>query len=242
MTPAGRIRAVPVPHPDMEEETPTCRGYDPEEWFPLAQSSTAIRICQGCPLVDACRDYALAYDVHGVWGGTNYSEREAWRRLNGIVAISVVFSSDRGIAYSRRKGSERRVEVAYPPPAHGPFPVTVRKVEPIAQAEPEAHKPTYARDPRKPLLATWPSRRDRAPAKPKRAAAAAAPAVHITERLEQPAVAPPPEPARPAAAAQPTKRCPRCTNPRGLDEYYANEENPDGLSVWCKPCFQQVRR
>lgn len=35
------------------------------------------QICHGCPLLKACYDFAVANsEIHGVWGGINFSIRE----------------------------------------------------------------------------------------------------------------------------------------------------------------------
>lgn len=60
-----------------------CTETDPELWFPPKgiQPREALRICQGCELVDACLDYALTHrELDGVWGGTTMRERQQIRR------------------------------------------------------------------------------------------------------------------------------------------------------------------
>lgn len=54
-----------------------CATADPESWFPErgGSSSTAKKICSGCPVRRPCLMYSLEADERfGVWGG--YSERE----------------------------------------------------------------------------------------------------------------------------------------------------------------------
>ncbi|WP_146607373.1 WhiB family transcriptional regulator [Spongiactinospora gelatinilytica] len=48
---------------------------------------------------------------------------------------------------------------------------------------------------------------------------------------------PPPTEAVAEAAG---KRCPRCRTVRALTDYYPNAANPDGLAVWCRPCFREI--
>lgn len=48
-----------------------CAQTDPDAFFPeKGQSSAAARlVCRGCPVRDACREWANATDQrHGVWG------------------------------------------------------------------------------------------------------------------------------------------------------------------------------
>jgi WhiB family redox-sensing transcriptional regulator len=59
-----------------------CRETDPELFF--ASSKPAIRqaqaICGECPVLEACREYAIPdWTLVGVWGGTTTSERKKIR-------------------------------------------------------------------------------------------------------------------------------------------------------------------
>ncbi|MQA06770.1 MAG: WhiB family transcriptional regulator [Streptosporangiales bacterium] len=56
-------------------------------WFPqrgvLADAAVAKRLCRSCPLLDACREWALAHPTaarYGVWGGLSERERRAERK------------------------------------------------------------------------------------------------------------------------------------------------------------------
>lgn len=63
-----------------------CAQTDPELWFPeqgQRSSVVAKRLCQGCPLMQACREWALARPdkaEFGVWGGLTEHERRMLRR------------------------------------------------------------------------------------------------------------------------------------------------------------------
>lgn len=57
-----------------------CAQTDPEAFFPEKGGSTreAKRICQRCPVINECLQYALDRDERfGIFGGL--SERERWR-------------------------------------------------------------------------------------------------------------------------------------------------------------------
>jgi WhiB family redox-sensing transcriptional regulator len=65
-----------------------CREF-PELFYPedhyqipvkkIAESSAKI-LCSGCPLLKACKDYAVAaQESYGIWGGTNPQERREIR-------------------------------------------------------------------------------------------------------------------------------------------------------------------
>lgn len=38
-------------------------------------------LCQRCPLILPCLDYALDHDVQGVWGGTTHTQRKRIRQV-----------------------------------------------------------------------------------------------------------------------------------------------------------------
>jgi WhiB family redox-sensing transcriptional regulator len=62
-----------------------CRKADPELFFPVGNSGPAVAqaraaksVCRGCPVLAACRDYALAHPdatEHGIWAGMTADER-----------------------------------------------------------------------------------------------------------------------------------------------------------------------
>lgn len=58
----------------------SCREVDPEVFFPHPSDASGIAvaksICVGCPVIDRCREGALATrEPHGVWGGLDERER-----------------------------------------------------------------------------------------------------------------------------------------------------------------------
>ena len=58
---------------------------DPEWWHPSTsvlgpQNRKALAVCQQCPEVVACLDYALPRHVAGIWGGTTEADRRAIMR------------------------------------------------------------------------------------------------------------------------------------------------------------------
>ena len=60
-----------------------CRTVDPDLFFPVAvggsassQVNRALRICGGCPVRQACLDFAMrTRESAGIWGGTTPEER-----------------------------------------------------------------------------------------------------------------------------------------------------------------------
>ncbi len=65
-----------------------CRDVDPELFFPVGSTGTAIdrietakAVCRRCPAQDACLQFALeTRQDDGVWGGTDEDERRRLRR------------------------------------------------------------------------------------------------------------------------------------------------------------------
>jgi len=70
-------------------EDAACRepGVDPELFFPVSESGTAVRqvaaaraVCARCPVQRQCREWALqAGEPAGIWGGTTPEERRLLR-------------------------------------------------------------------------------------------------------------------------------------------------------------------
>jgi WhiB family redox-sensing transcriptional regulator len=62
-----------------------CLTAEPETFFPVGTGGHAVddvaaakAICRRCPVLDDCRDYALATrQPFGVWGGLDEEERRA---------------------------------------------------------------------------------------------------------------------------------------------------------------------
>jgi WhiB family redox-sensing transcriptional regulator len=62
-----------------------CRDKDPSWFFfdggnQQAHSARARAVCVSCPVVDVCREYAIANNIeHGIWGGTSSRDRKRIR-------------------------------------------------------------------------------------------------------------------------------------------------------------------
>jgi WhiB family redox-sensing transcriptional regulator len=60
-----------------------CRDLDTATFFPETADAVAvaIAICAGCPVRDACREFALVTrQDDGIWGGLDENERRRARR------------------------------------------------------------------------------------------------------------------------------------------------------------------
>jgi WhiB family redox-sensing transcriptional regulator len=62
-----------------------CQGIDPtlfddHDDFPRSDGGRAAKaICQGCPVLSECRDYAMGNERWGIWGGLDRRERDLAR-------------------------------------------------------------------------------------------------------------------------------------------------------------------
>jgi WhiB family transcriptional regulator, redox-sensing transcriptional regulator len=59
----------------------------------------AIRICQGCPVLNACREYAIAAGESGVWGGTTEGGRRKLRQERHQMVAPVVALIETGLEH-----------------------------------------------------------------------------------------------------------------------------------------------
>jgi WhiB family redox-sensing transcriptional regulator len=72
------------------EAKAACRGLDVDLFVvPLGGNSEAGRaVCQRCPVVADCLDYALSEpELQGTWGGTGERQRRALRRVRQPPAV-----------------------------------------------------------------------------------------------------------------------------------------------------------
>ncbi|WP_329131274.1 WhiB family transcriptional regulator [Streptomyces sp. NBC_00670] len=73
---------------DNWRERAACRTEDPDLFFPVGTTGPALlqieeakSVCRGCPVRDACLEWALETGQNiGVWGGTTEMERRALKR------------------------------------------------------------------------------------------------------------------------------------------------------------------
>lgn len=75
---------IPVGPGLWVEQGAACRGLDPETWFPVTErppaTDLALATCHTCPVLDACRDWAIDNQPYGIAGGLTTSQRETRRR------------------------------------------------------------------------------------------------------------------------------------------------------------------
>ncbi|MGU3502305.1 WhiB family transcriptional regulator [Mycobacterium sp. C31M] len=71
-----------------------CRGMPPDDFYPgdkesrerrIAREDRAKAVCRRCPVILACREYALkSGEAHGIWGATTPAERRTHPSDPGI--------------------------------------------------------------------------------------------------------------------------------------------------------------
>lgn len=71
-----------------------CAQTDPEVFFPergsVDQSHLAKSICAQCPFKTPCAEYALHFDIRGIWGGTSEEDRRKIGKARGIKRTTVL--------------------------------------------------------------------------------------------------------------------------------------------------------
>jgi WhiB family transcriptional regulator, redox-sensing transcriptional regulator len=65
------------------QDQAACQGADTDAFYPEAGglTETAERLCESCPVMAECLDWALDHsEVWGTWGGLSERERRQLRR------------------------------------------------------------------------------------------------------------------------------------------------------------------
>lgn len=76
---------------DVPWEDAGCRNTDTEAFYPSngLPVKAVVRICQACPILDQCAEYAIEHEPYGYWAGmaeiTRYElrkkrQRSRWRK------------------------------------------------------------------------------------------------------------------------------------------------------------------
>ena len=79
-----------------------CRDEDPELFFPIGTTGPALvqieqakAVCQRCPVVQSCLDWALrSGQDSGVWGGLSEDERRALKRRQARTRVHTACRDD----------------------------------------------------------------------------------------------------------------------------------------------------
>ena len=71
----------------QERAGAACAGMDTNIFYPIGTEgiAEAKAICNKCPIIQPCLQYALENDeIHGIWGGTSERKRKILVRQLGI--------------------------------------------------------------------------------------------------------------------------------------------------------------
>jgi WhiB family redox-sensing transcriptional regulator len=92
--------------PNFKEKA-LCYDHDPKLWFPeeihgnnkswsrTPDAMKARKICNECPALMECRNYALAYSgLAGIWGGLDRIERTKLQEKLGITPLFILDTYD----------------------------------------------------------------------------------------------------------------------------------------------------
>jgi hypothetical protein len=61
------------------QDSAKCKGADSTVFFSNGTKDTRYRkFCDNCEVRSSCRDYALVYNLSGIWGGTTDKERSKY--------------------------------------------------------------------------------------------------------------------------------------------------------------------
>lgn len=74
---------APATAPPWELTAGACAqpGSDPDTWFNPDTETQAIAVCESCPVIAACRDWAAAVrPAFGIWAGMTPQQRIDQRR------------------------------------------------------------------------------------------------------------------------------------------------------------------
>jgi hypothetical protein len=113
-----RVTAPALPRPTGSEP---CRRA-PDRWFGSGiTDKQAAQMCHGCPIINECGAYGIAYLVEGLWGGLTEKGRERYRKKNHITPVSLASNTNaayRTVDHGTEAGAaahRRRYERVCPP-------------------------------------------------------------------------------------------------------------------------------
>lgn len=78
----------PSPTPPFNG-TEACRGVGTDLFFETGADARAQAraLCTGCPIREACQDWAVAFEEYGLWANTTPSQRKRMRQALGFDLI-----------------------------------------------------------------------------------------------------------------------------------------------------------
>ena len=103
---SGGVRGdAPYPRYTGDEE---CVGKNMHPEPPLGLSAESVQrplvaVCDGCPIMDSCREWAVHHERWGVWGGTTEGDRDRIRAVRGIRVADPTLNLDIQIIRARAR-------------------------------------------------------------------------------------------------------------------------------------------
>lgn len=61
------------------------------------QHAVLRRICQNCPVVVECAEFAIKHERFGFWGGLTAMERQSYRHMNNILLEEITYNVPRPV-------------------------------------------------------------------------------------------------------------------------------------------------
>jgi WhiB family redox-sensing transcriptional regulator len=60
---------------ELWQDEAKCTNAEVATFFDRASEREAKKLCKLCPVQADCLEYAIVYDMYGIWGGMTYNER-----------------------------------------------------------------------------------------------------------------------------------------------------------------------
>ena len=98
-----------------------CKGMDVSHFFPEASVSRqyykkAKEICEACPVVNECKNFALENEIaHGFWGGLNPTERKGMMSIAKRMkpeSLEIALKVFRFVDDLKKQGTENYIDLA----------------------------------------------------------------------------------------------------------------------------------
>lgn len=93
------LKLVKLQYDVRNFEGAACAGLDTELFFPTPTEATPSRMdmhrrmCVECPVMEACLEWGVVHEAHGIWGGTSASERNKIRRHAGLACNDLLYDT-----------------------------------------------------------------------------------------------------------------------------------------------------
>jgi hypothetical protein len=87
----GEVVEATMPYPVKDPTDAACVNdarFTSDEHVDDPVKATALKVvCRGCPLEVGCREWGIAHETWGVFGGLDEAERRQWRRARRQIVV-----------------------------------------------------------------------------------------------------------------------------------------------------------